>query len=64
MKKTIMAVIGITLFVAAYQVTRRQAEYITAQSTITTTPAYVVTPAPSPSASAKNSVAYRFIKPS
>ncbi|MBC3783628.1 hypothetical protein [Spirosoma utsteinense] len=64
MKKAITAVIGIILFVAAYQVTRRQAEYITAQSTITTTPAYVAQPAPSLSASAKNSLAFRFIKPS
>lgn len=63
MKKLFMAVIGISLFVAGYQHTRRQNEYIMAQSALTTGNTYVDTPRPTP-ASVKSSMAFRFIKPS
>jgi hypothetical protein len=63
MKKLIMSLIGITLFVAAYQVTRRQTEYTNAQSAITKQPSYVITPT-SASADVKNTLAFRLIKPS
>jgi hypothetical protein len=64
MKKTIMAVIGMTLFVAAYQISRRQTEYLTAQSTITTTDTYVAAPPTPLPASVKSSLAFRLVKPS
>lgn len=63
MKKFIMSLIGMMLFVAGYQHTRRQAEYMAAQPALTNGPAYAAPPA-SMSVSLKTSVAFRLIKPS
>ena len=56
-----MSIIGITLFVAGYQLTRRQVEYTTAQSALINKTSYVATPVPPP-ADLKTSVAYRLVK--
>ena len=63
MKKVVMSIIGISLFVAGYQHTRRQVEYTTAQSALTNKTNYVEASA-SQSANLRNSVAFRLIKPS
>ena len=63
MKKLVMSLIGIVLFVAGYQLTRRQVEYTTAQSALTNKTSYVATPV-LPSADLKTSVSFRLVKPS
>ena len=63
MKKLVMSIIGIALFVAGYQHTRRQVEYTTAQSALTNKMTYVEASVP-PAATLRNSVAFRLIKPS
>ncbi len=63
MKKIVMSVIGIALFVAGYRHTRRQVEYTTAQSAFTNRTTYVEAGAP-PSANLRSSVAFRLIRPS
>ncbi|QJW92083.1 hypothetical protein HNV11_23255 [Spirosoma taeanense] len=62
MRKVVMLVIGVTLFITGYHQTRRQTEYVTAKSAITT-PTYT-TPT-TVSAEMKKSPAFRFVvKPS
>ena len=63
MKKLLMPVIGIGLFVAGYQHTRRQTEYITAQAALANKPAYVAAPVSAP-VMLKNSLAFRLMNPS
>lgn len=61
MKKIIMSLIGITLFVAGYQHTRRQAEYVTAQSALTNANTYGAT-STSTTANLKSSLPFRLMK--
>lgn len=63
MKKIVGTIIGISLFVTGYQQTRRQAVYISTQTTATENVIYATTPA-SGSATVKPIFAYRLIKPS
>lgn len=63
MKKVFMSIVGIALFVAGYQLTRRQTQYTIEQSITTNGASYVATPV-STSASLKSSVAFRLVNPS
>lgn len=63
MKKIVGTIIGISLFVAGYYQTRRQAVYTSAQTTTTQEIIYATTPA-SGSATVKPIFASRLIKPS
>lgn len=64
MKKLIMPMIGISLFVAAYQHTRRQAEYIAARSASANRTSYILQTPASATASLKGSAAFKLTKPS